>query len=215
MKKACTKCNKEKDFGSFYKNKNCKFGTMSICKICDNNRKTEFLRKKSAERNRKEGKKAKRLTLVAKKDKEVGKKYCPKCESVKIFDLFYTNKASRNGYSSHCINCMNEIGKSRPKEERQKRYIKRRRQVRNTNLIRHFGITIEKYDQMLKEQSGVCAICGKTPKENKKALAVDHHHKENKIRGLLCNNCNVAMGFLSEDVDIAYATIDYIKKWAI
>lgn len=60
---------------------------------------------------------------------------------------------------------------------------------RNKQLIRKYGITLEDYEVLLKNQGGVCGICGKPPKPDR-ALDVDHDHKTGKVRGLLCHNCN-------------------------
>lgn len=60
--------------------------------------------------------------------------------------------------------------------------------AREAHLKYTYGITTEDYNQMLKEQDGKCAVCGKPPKTMR--LAVDHCHKTGKIRGLLCSYCN-------------------------
>ena len=82
--------------------------------------------------------------------------------------------------------------------EYRKRYkkanpIKRSLTVRKSNLKRLYGLTIEDYDGMLIAQNGVCAICKEGPSEFR--LAVDHNHETGAIRGLLCNSCNVRLGW--------------------
>ncbi len=83
-------------------------------------------------------------------------------------------------------------------------------------LERNYGITLSQYDSLLKEQSGVCAICKSPPSNNGKRatgrLHVDHNHLTGKIRGLLCSNCNTAMGLLKDNVLILRASIDYILR---
>jgi hypothetical protein len=56
-------------------------------------------------------------------------------------------------------------------------------------LRRRYGITVEHFEAMLVEQSGLCAICGEAP-----AAHVCHDHATNRVRGLLCVNCNGALG---------------------
>ena len=68
--------------------------------------------------------------------------------------------------------------------------------------LRKYGITLEQYNQMLDAQGGVCAICKKpeTAKGNHgtaRELAVDHCHDTGKVRGLLCSQCNTAIGKLT------------------
>ena len=67
---------------------------------------------------------------------------------------------------------------------------------------------------MLDFQKGVCAICKKTAR-NGKRLEVDHDHVTGKVRGLLCRNCNVAVGLVLNDLKIAEKMIEYIKNEGI
>ena len=63
---------------------------------------------------------------------------------------------------------------------------------------------------MLEEQGGVCAICGGD--ENGRTLAVDHDHQTGQIRGLLCSKCNVAIGYLSDSLEILKNAFAYLEK---
>lgn len=56
---------------------------------------------------------------------------------------------------------------------------------RTARLMANFGLTEDEYAAILEEQGGVCAICGKPPKEDRR-LAVDHDHTTMAVRGLLC-----------------------------
>jgi hypothetical protein len=58
----------------------------------------------------------------------------------------------------------------------------------------------------------VCAICGCT--NGARRLSVDHDHETGKVRGLLCNKCNSAIGLLGEDASIAMKMCEYILKTA-
>jgi len=60
---------------------------------------------------------------------------------------------------------------------------------------------------MYKKQHGKCAICRKKKKKN---LDVDHCHKSGQVRGLLCNSCNQALGYLNEDENIMRNAIEYL-----
>ena len=102
------------------------------------------------------------------------------------------------------------------KKER-KQYLKQYREVhpekiRQWNLKQKYGITLKQFDQMLKDQNNRCAICGK--KFSKINLPnIDHNHKTQKIRALLCKRCNVAMGLLEEDPTLLDKTKLYITKY--
>lgn len=82
---------------------------------------------------------------------------------------------------------------------------------KNTYLKRMFGITIGDYDSMMDAQGCVCAIC-KQPSDGKKALAVDHCHSTEQVRGLLCVNCNRGLGHFNDKPELLEAAIDYLQK---
>ncbi len=88
--------------------------------------------------------------------------------------------------------------------------------IRKARLKREFGITGEIYDEMVRSQNNVCAICQQPEtamlKGKIKRMAVDHCHKTNKVRGLLCQGCNQAIGYVKDDVRILAKMIDYLKN---
>lgn len=76
-----------------------------------------------------------------------------------------------------------------------------------------YGIPLEEYDRMLHNQNGRCAVCGKHADEtHRKRLFVDHSHATGKIRSLLCQQCNTALGMVSEDKDILFALVAYLDE---
>lgn len=81
---------------------------------------------------------------------------------------------------------------------------------RNQRLKLKYGITVEQYDQMLTNQNGVCACCGKPP--GKRRLHVDHNHQTGQIRELLCVNCNVAIGNVKEDPKLLQRLAEYLMR---
>lgn len=62
---------------------------------------------------------------------------------------------------------------------------------------------------MCAEQGGVCAICGRRPREGTH-LHVDHDHETGRVRGLLCFSCNVAVGQLQHDPTRIVRAADYL-----
>lgn len=61
---------------------------------------------------------------------------------------------------------------------------------RDRNLRSRYGITLAEYEEMVEEQGGRCALCGKRQK-----LCVDHDHSSGEVRGLLCKICNSRLGW--------------------
>lgn len=99
------------------------------------------------------------------------------------------------------------------KEKRKKYYIENKlKSCENRRLKFTYGITLEDYNRILKEQEGKCAICGTTePKGNGNRLHVDHDHNNGHIRGLLCHFCNTGIGLLKDNIDILQKSINYLK----
>ena len=80
------------------------------------------------------------------------------------------------------------------------------------------GITIEKYDEMYRQQNGRCAICSQeeTCKDSchdrPRRLSIDHCHESGQVRGLLCHSCNTAIGKFKDDTFMMQRAIEYIHN---
>jgi len=79
--------------------------------------------------------------------------------------------------------------------------------------VRKYGITGIEYEKLMNNQNNKCAICGKEPNGYYKRLGVDHDHVTGKVRGLLCPNCNTAVGLLKDDIVILSRAIDYLSQY--
>lgn len=75
-------------------------------------------------------------------------------------------------------------------------------------LRKNYGLTLEVYEAMVISQDGRCAICTKRPKGK---LHVDHDHRTQKVRGLLCGKCNRGIGMMDDDPEILRAAIGYLR----
>lgn len=89
--------------------------------------------------------------------------------------------------------------------------------IKSIELKKRFGIGLEEYQILSETQQNVCAICKQPEKSvdhrTKKVryLAVDHCHTTGKIRGLLCSDCNTALGLLKDSVGNLQSAIEYLK----
>ena len=54
-----------------------------------------------------------------------------------------------------------------------------------------YGVSLEKFQEMVEKQGGRCACCDETPNHT---LVIDHDHVTGKIRALLCHRCNRFVG---------------------
>lgn len=88
---------------------------------------------------------------------------------------------------------------------------------RRRHLKRNYGVTKEWYEETLAAQGGVCAICEEVDIDRStglpRSLSVDHNHATGAIRGLLCFQCNSALGKMREDRRLIHRMADYIDKW--
>lgn len=137
---------------------------------------------------------------------------CKKCEVEKELASFVK---SRKHYEHTCKTCKN----IRQKERLVERGLK---DQRGYNLRAKYNLSMKEYDAMLADQGGVCAIC-KTDspggRHNNKYFHIDHDHAccfdkvtcGKCICGLLCANCNTAIGLLGDDPDRVRAAAQYLE----
>lgn len=88
--------------------------------------------------------------------------------------------------------------------------------VTTAYLLREYGITYDKYEEMLLEQNHLCKICDTEgflmdEERHKTKLVVDHCHKTGVVRGLLCHNCNRALGLLKDSLIALNKAMEYLK----
>ena len=132
---------------------------------------------------------------------------CGTCKQDKHPDAFHRHKGRPSGRHNRCRTCASEGRAGKGKSN----------YVRNTHLVKTYGITAEQYDEMALFQGGVCAICSRpeTAIGNGgvvKRLAVDHDHETGVVRALLCTKCNVALGAADDSVDRLLAMASYLKE---
>ena len=87
-------------------------------------------------------------------------------------------------------------------------YKEARRGIRYKN---RYGITLEDYESLYREQQGLCTICGKPPKPNQR-LYVDHDHQTGKVRKLLCQGCNSGIGFFNHNPELLRKGAKYLEN---
>lgn len=110
-------------------------------------------------------------------------------------------------------------------EERQLRAERRRRGIRgrvprgfhkdlrSQRLWQKYEMTPRQFDALLAMQGGRCAICGTdNPKSKHGVFHVDHCHETGRIRGILCNPCNVAIGKLGDTPEALLKVYNYLSR---
>lgn len=137
-------------------------------------------------------------------------KTCPRCDEVKSLDEFY--KASGNKVRLPCITCKRELYREQPAKFAHQR-------------IARTGLTYEDFEERLRQQEGVCAICGRPEtaryRDRVKRLNVDHDHAHcpgrsscgECVRGLLCSACNQAIGLLRDNPTLCRLAAWYLEGY--
>ena len=129
-----------------------------------------------------------------------GKKQCCVCEEVLSLSEFYMkrDKYGKLRYNSRCNKCY-----ALPEDKK-----------RDANIRANYnGFTLVQYNEMFEKQKGLRASCGRPETlvnhGRVMPLAVDHCHMTGTVRGLLCANCNQALGLLGNDPEIIRALLQY------
>jgi len=151
-------------------------------------------------------------------------KICSKCKQEKTLDNFYLrNKQKPDRYVSTCKPCTVKANPSYRNKEENKTYKATYHQHNKhkkweRDLKKLYGLSIDDYKRMLKDQSGCCAICNlpESAKDKRsglvRVLSVDHCHKTNKVRALLCSKCNLLLGLLHDSFSILKSVESYLVK---
>lgn len=107
--------------------------------------------------------------------------------------------AQGKGNQGRCVRCLRQW-----RRDNEWRYYRKY----GSDLFRKLSLTVERYHEMCENQDWRCTICQRVPST---PLHVDHDHKTNKIRGLLCGGCNVGLGHFGDDTERLQAAIEYLR----
>ena len=100
----------------------------------------------------------------------------------------------------------------RSKELRKQDIEKYKKYNLTRSLKKNFGLSLEEYTALVDKQSGCCAICRKHFSELRTRLCVDHDHVTGQICGLLCDNCNKALGLFKESPVLLQSAVAYLQS---
>jgi len=89
------------------------------------------------------------------------------------------------------------------------RYQKNSQKELDRIRFKKYGITGEEFRTIVQKQNGRCPICSRTIDKN---LSVDHNHDTGKIRGIICNKCNLSIGNAESDPNRLRAMANYLEK---
>lgn len=148
--------------------------------------------------------------------------YCKTClkESQKIWYQKNKEKARTTATSSYqkrksqISQRRKELRQLDPEKYRaqaRRRYCPKKSKEQGWKQAGIVDMTYDRYNELLERQNHCCAVCSTHKSKFKKALCVDHNHATGKARGLLCDNCNRALGYLKESEEIVHNLLNYIQ----
>lgn len=131
---------------------------------------------------------------------------CSNCKTPKElgdFDLVNRESGKR---SSWCKPCAREKVRAYQKTPAAKAW------RLEHDLRVNYNLSVEQYNKLFAKQKGRCAICKTTRAGRGRRFHVDHDHKTNVVRGLLCNSCNRALGLFQDSLVILQKATHYMEK---
>jgi hypothetical protein len=144
-------------------------------------------------------------------------KKCNICQEDKeaVIANFYPNPSNlTDGFNAACKPCYKVRSQKYRKEHYKERSEYNRKWVKanpdknkSHKLKNRYGISLQDYNEMLLDQNNSCKIC----KTSNEKLSVDHDHKTEIVRGLLCPSCNLLLGNVKDNVEILKSAIDYLS----
>jgi hypothetical protein len=143
-------------------------------------------------------------------------KICPKCKYWYEASDFNKNKSKSDGLSTYCRDCAKKCALESARRHRDTQrmyYIQNKERTkdsrREANWRAHgIQLTEVEFHKRLLEQKYKCAICFERPNHR---LAVDHDHYTGRVRGLLCKNCNRALGYFKDNMEHLQNAVGYLK----
>jgi hypothetical protein len=130
-------------------------------------------------------------------------KRCSTCKRTLSVDSFYKNAHRADGRHTQCSECSRRNFTTWRSKLTPEKKVERHRKW----LLAQYGMTLEDFEEMAEEQDYSCAICLEV-----RALVVDHNHETGEVRGLLCNECNMALGKFRDDPGLLRRAMCYLRR---
>jgi hypothetical protein len=138
-----------------------------------------------------------------------GRQHCKTCRRNRVREWEAANPDVKTANNAQWREANRDASRSASKRWAEANPAKRR-----AALIRRYGITPERFDEMFDAQGGCCAICGGTDSGDSRfdTLHIDHDHESGTVRGLLCGRCNRGVGMFQDDPDRLLAAATYLLQ---
>lgn len=135
---------------------------------------------------------------------------CTRCGTFKPWEEFHARQHGKNGRASICAECGRVARRQYRADnlERVRATDRAYEQRIGRHTKRRYGLGREEWEAQVAAQGGLCAVCGRKPRRR---LVGDHCHLTGTFRGIVCDQCNIAMGQTGDDPEILRALADWIE----
>lgn len=232
----CTRCGEEKPYTLFpsqalqAKTKQCK-----ACHLVKQKEWRDANPDKTAEARKRayDNWRAKYPKVPREPSRTADGRLCVRCNTRKPPSEFYRNEKTTDRSPWRCKTCINEYRRKWRQENIERERDRARGAARKSRAhnpsrsrekereyrLKKFGLSMKAFLAMLAEQGGKCLICSGDIAEiaregrMRRVACVDHCHRTNVVRGLLCNQCNRGIGMFGDDIDHLRRAADYLEKF--
>lgn len=145
---------------------------------------------------------------------DIANRVCKKCNLEKSIDQFGTRTVNKDGLNYNCRSCM-ALYRTNHYFNNEEYRLKRIKDATKFNRKRKYGICDEDFQHLLRAQDNRCAICCTYLDNSKFSLCgqLDHCHITQKIRKILCGQCNTALGLFKDNKDILIQAVNYLSEF--
>lgn len=142
--------------------------------------------------------------------------HCNKCHVVLVVGVNWTEGCYVNNTYT-CSECRASYQKDYHRRNREERLEKQRERYQDNkeevlerqkwySVEKKYGLTKEDYLQLMEDVNSSCQCCGKA-----EDLCIDHCHNTGKVRGVLCRQCNQALGLLGDTKENVIKLLEYLN----
>ena len=144
---------------------------------------------------------------------------CSSCDLEKTPDAFSPDRRTRDGLQSRCKSCASDVAfeyrqRNRAKTNQTARvsYAKRKdtseynTSVRRSVVKRLYGITLAEYDEYISAGCGICGVLSES-------MHLDHDHETGAVRGGLCRDHNIGIGYFKDDPVLLEKAAEYLRSF--
>lgn len=143
-------------------------------------------------------------------------KRCASCHATKSAKQFFSRGVGLHSYCRACARQKTRVSQKRHAARHPEKVKAAKRQFRmrwpykslEYRLKHQYALTLFQFNELLLLQQNRCKIC----KEFMRPPCVDHCHTTGRVRGLLCDACNVGLGRFKDSMEILVAAIQHLSE---